>query len=151
MNATRHPDTTAGPASAPAAGACAPATHDAFARPQDEKRLLTALIQVLRRKREAMRDGEPSMSPTCLEPIWPPLLDALAAHAQRRAAGAEEPDAELRALADTLRVELDTVGQAMDAWGSNLRHALAQQRKPLPGAYGGADAVSGSTHSLGRG
>lgn len=152
MNAKQHPDANTGPASAPATGARAIPAHDAYARPQDEKRLLEALLQILRRKREAMDEGGPMMSQAGLEPIWPPLLDALANHAQRRRdAEAEEPDAELRALADALRLELDGLGHAMDAWGEGLRNALAPQRRPLQGAYGAATAASGSPHSLGRG
>ncbi len=144
MNAKHHPESVPGTASVPAAGA-----HAAFDLPQDEKRLLAALIQVLRRKRDAMRGGDPAMAQTCLEPIWPPLLDALAKHAQRRlAAGQVETDAELLALADTFRSELDGLRQDAEIWSEGLRHAMARQRTPLSGTYASADAVS---HSLGRG
>ncbi len=144
MNAMHHPEAMSGGNHTPAAGA-----HAALAPLQDEKHLLAALIQVLRRKRCAMRGGDPALAPACLEPIWPPLLEALGRHTQRRAAAHQaETDAELRALADTLQHELDGLRHDVEAWSADLQRAIAQQRNPLPGAYASASAAS---HSLGRG
>lgn len=149
MNAKQDREVLAVPAGSSPMESERISAHDAFARPQDEGRLLMALIQVLRRKRECMLRDSPFTSPEWLAPIWPPLIDALGRHTQRRrAAGQLETDPELCALANTLRLEFDALRQDVQTSIEAVRHARALQRTPLRSAYAPASAAP---HSLGRG
>ena len=117
--------------------------------PTDEAQLVAALTDVLRRKREALLSDDPLREVAFVEPIWPPLLEALAAHAARRRAAPDTPaSAELRAQVAALQLEFDTVLNGVNVWNEVLRRSIDVARAPLQGAYGSGAAAP---QSLGRG
>ena len=117
--------------------------------PTDEAQLIAALTDVLRRKREALLSDDPLREAAFVEPIWPPLLEALAAHAARRRADPQAAASpELRAQVGALQREFDTVLNGVNVWSEVLRRSLNVARAPLQGAYG-SGAVA--PQSLGRG
>ncbi len=127
------------------------AEHDAVPSrvPADEAQLLAALTDVLRRKREALLGDDPLRSPVWLEPIWPPLLDALAQHAARRRAQPQAAaDPALRQQVQALQQEYDAVFNGLQVWSGVVQRLLDATRGPLHQTYG---ATSAPRHSLGRG
>jgi signal transduction histidine kinase len=117
--------------------------------PTDEVQLIAALTDVLRRKRDALLSDDPLREAAFVEPIWPPLLEALATHAARRRADPQAPaSAELRAQVAALQHEFDTVLNGVNVWSEVLRRSLDASRMPLQGVYGSGAAAP---QSLGRG
>lgn len=117
--------------------------------PTDEAQLLAALTDVLRRKRETLLGDDPLHAPVWMEPIWPPLLDALAQHAARRRAQPQQPDdPAVRQQVHALQQEYDTVLNGLQVWSNVVQRLLDATRGPLHQTYG---ATAASRHSLGRG
>jgi signal transduction histidine kinase len=116
--------------------------------PTDEVQLIASLTDVLRRKRDALLSDDPLREAAFVEPIWPPLLEALATHAARRRADPQAPaSAELRAQVAALQHEFDTVLNGVNVWSEVLRRSLDASRMPLQGVYGSGAAAP---QSLGR-
>ena len=117
--------------------------------PTDEAQLLAALTDVLRRKREALLGDDPLRSPVWMEPIWPPLLEALARHAERhRAQPRQADDPALLEQVRALQQEYDAVLNGLQVWSGVVQRLLDATRGPLHQTYG---ATSAPRHSLGRG
>ena len=117
--------------------------------PTDEAQLLAALTDVLRRKREALNSDDPLQSQAWMEPIWPPLLEALGRHAARRRGQPQQPDdPAVRQQVHALQQEYDTVLNGLQVWSNVVQRLLDATRGPLHQTYG---ATAASRHSLGRG
>jgi hypothetical protein len=133
----------------------------------DEARLVAALTDVLRQKRQALLDSDlalqgPSISaatnplPEWLAPIWQPLLDDLdLCTARWQDQGRNKPavSAELAASVSALSHEYEGLQHTLALWSAAIKQAmeLSAQRPPEP-VYGpGYGHSSPQRLTLGRG
>ncbi|WP_449371250.1 hypothetical protein [Thiomonas sp.] len=126
--------------------------------PQDERQLVAALTEVLRRQRQALvNTGSEGAAP--VTPIWQPLIAALDQFAARRRAGDPTLDRspELTAEVAALRDETLALQHTLTVWSAALQQAIAQsQRQAADPTYGPATGAAkryGQTQgqTLGRG
>ena len=126
--------------------------------PQDERQLVAALTEVLRRQRQALvNTGSEGAAPVA--PIWQPLIAALDQFAARRRAGDPTLDRspELTAEVAALRDETLALQHTLTVWSAALQQAIAQSQRqaadptygPATGAAKGYGQTQGQT--LGRG
>lgn len=136
--------------------------------PLDEARLVAALTDVLRQKRQALLGGDLALqastasaaaraTPDWLAPLWQPLLDELDRCTARRQQAGDKPavSTELAARVNALRQEYEGLQYTLTVWSAAIRQALEQssQRLPEP-VYGPAYGYSHSStqrQTLGRG
>ncbi|MBW4048571.1 MAG: hypothetical protein HIU89_11750 [Proteobacteria bacterium] len=131
----------------------------------DESRLVAALTDVLRRKRQNLLDSDSALpatgvpdsaapAPDWLNPIWQPLLDRLQPYAAHRQQGrCEPPSAELTAQVLALRHEYEGLQHTLTVWIAAIQLAMAKAaRQQPPPVYGPASSMSSpQRQTLGRG